>query len=161
MEKVYMRKGQIIAFSLAVWGMVLFDVIAIIISFIKDDASYLGLGIIMGGSYETLFIPILIITYKQKLVIGKTRIVFFYKTFSPYKEYRRFNCKGMEIRFSEIQNIAFEANYGDGFMTSDTTFVTFYLKNGKNFKTVFYNYGKKQEKEILSALKAVNERILK
>jgi 7-cyano-7-deazaguanine synthase in queuosine biosynthesis len=46
-------------------------------------------------------------------------------------------------------------------MTSDTTFVTFYLKNGKNFKTVFFNYGKRQEKEILSVLKAVNERILK
>ena len=57
------------------------------------------------------------------------------------------------VKIDDIDSIITYVSVGDGFFTRSTRFYVFKLKSGDSFKQVFYNYGKKNEAQIVNTLK--------
>lgn len=94
-----------------------------------------------------IVLPCLIGVLCSYIKIDDEKIIF---PTTPTPNYR---LKEYTVKIDDIDSIIAYISVGDGFFTRSTKFYIFKLKSGDSFKQVFYNYGRKNEAEIVNSLK--------
>lgn len=101
-----------------------------------------------------MFLLIALIEWSSYLEIDPNKIVFHYKVFSKDKGLKGFNRKGLSVDWNDVKLIKIRHMSQDRILSSDTNFVTFFLKDSRIFETTFFHFGKTKEHEILSKIQS-------
>lgn len=104
----------------------------------------IGVGCAVGVA---IILPCLIGVLCSPIQMNNEKIVF------PTTSEPNFRLKEFTVKIEDIKSITTYVSIGDGLFTSDTRFYVFQLKNGDTFRQAFFSYGKKNEAEIINALK--------
>ncbi len=104
----------------------------------------IGVGCVVGFA---IILPCLIGVLCSYIKIDDEKIIF------PTPPASNYRLKEYTVKIDDIDSIITYISVGDGFFTKSTRFYIFKLKSGDSFKQVFYNYGKRNEAEIVNTLK--------
>ena len=147
MKKYYQSATKIFAGLTAVC--ILMIVIAmLLISLTQDQFNLVLLFLGIGIPFEIIFLSAFLGCVLSYLQTDHEKIIFSV-TRAP-----KLCLKRNAILYSEIKFIKPTFYKGDGLISRDTTMYHFVLNNGHEFTETFYQYGKKQEQEIVSLLRS-------
>lgn len=91
----------------------------------------------------------------QNLIVSDKSITLYYRTFSESKEYNGVNFKGLKIEYNQIIDVKIRIEKPILFLTKETTWVRFFLNNGKDFETSFACFKSENQIEIISKLESI------
>ena len=146
MEKIYRTSTKYFGILAVLTLFMLISGVCFMIVGVFQDALMLFL-LFFGAMFTLLFMPLFIADYLCYLCLGNDRIVF------PITRVPKFRFRRMTVKFSEIAYVQVGFSCGDGLVRLNTTFYTFYLKNGLSFQETLFSYGKKQEQRIVAVLR--------
>lgn len=147
MKKYYQQATKAFAGFTAVCVLMIIIGVLLIV-FVKEQLDlvllFLGAGISLGIISLSVFLGCAL-SYLQ---IDQEKTIF------PVTRAPKLRLKRSTILYDEIKFIKPTFYQGDGIFSKDTTMYHFVLNSGHEFAETFYQYGKKQEQEIVSLLQS-------